>query len=167
MAVTREVSSLRHAQQRIPQHWMTYGAYAVTALLALFALYVVMSHVVAWGQVRLDDLRYGRPRTFHLEAPLPGGMTHFVAMNLDRQIVVLEISGSDLATIRTHSGPYLFGTGEDLTPVHMRMEDVNHDHAADLVLQVKNEEVVYLNRGSEFSLMTPEERAGVLAQQSH
>ena len=31
-------------------------------------LYLVVSAVVHWTQVTMDDLAYGRPRTTHLEA---------------------------------------------------------------------------------------------------
>lgn len=139
----------------------------VTTLLALLALSALMSTIVAWGQVKLDDVRYGRPRTFHMTTSVNNGesvgvLTHFIAMNLDRQVVVLEIPDGDVAQARTLMGPYLFGSGEDLTPVTLRMEDVNRDGAQDLVLQVKDEEIVYLYRDGAFSLITTEERQQLL-----
>lgn len=142
---------------------MRHGVYATTAMLALLALYVLMTHVVSWGRVTVDDIRYGRPRTFHMTAQVgpgeqPGTHTHFVAMNLDRQVVVLEIPGGDVSQTRTLMGPYLFGTGEDLTPVTLHMDDVNRDGVRDLVLQVKDEEVIYLYRDGGFSLITSGER---------
>lgn len=163
MAVSREVYNLHRPVQQVADGKARQLAYLVTGLLALLAIYVIMSHVVAWGRIKVDDVRYGRPRTFHLQTNVVSGdqhsvPTHFIAMNLDRQVIVFEIPGQDVTQIRTLSGPYLFGAGEDLTPVTLRMEDVNRDSASDLVLQVKDEEVMYIYRDGGFSLITPEER---------
>jgi hypothetical protein len=132
-------------------------------LVALLAVYVLLSGVVSWGQTLLDDVRYGRPRTFHLTANVgraeeAAAPTHLIAMNLDRQVVILEIPGGDSARTRTLPGPYLFGAGEDLTPVTMRLADMNGDQLVDLIVRVKNEEMVYLNREGSFNLITAEER---------
>jgi hypothetical protein len=132
-------------------------------LVALLAVYVLLSGVVSWGQTLIDDVRYGRPRTFHLTANVgraeeAAAPTHLIAMNLDRQVVILEIPGGDSARTRTLPGPYLFGAGEDLTPVTMRLADMNGDQLVDLIVRVKNEEMVYLNREGSFNLITAEER---------
>ncbi len=145
-------------------------AYLITSILALLAIYVLLSHAVSWGNKTLNDLRYGNPRTFHLSAAVGhgdegGSLTHFIAMNLNRQVVVLEIPGGDTTQIRSLPGPYLFGAGEDLTPVTMRIADMNGDTAADLVVQVKNEEMIYLNREGQFNLITAEERQQLVGQQ--
>jgi hypothetical protein len=147
----------------IPRGSVGTIAYIVTGILALLALYVLLSSVVGWGQVLWDDMRYGRPRTFHLTANVgraeeAAAPTHLIAMNLDRQVVIMEIPGGDASRTRTLPGPYLFGAGEDLTPVTMRLADMNGDGAADLIVRVKNEEMVYLNREGGFNLITAEER---------
>jgi hypothetical protein len=87
-----------------------------------------------------------------------GAQTQFIAMNLDRQVVIVEIPGGDPAKTRTYTGPYLVGAGEDLTPVTMRLSDLNGDKLLDLIVNVKSEEMVYVNRDGGFALMTPEER---------
>src|SRR5205085_7367435 len=87
-----------------------------------------------------------------------GTPTHFIAMNLNRQVVVLEIPGGDASKIRTITGPYLFGAGEDKTPVVLRFDDLNRDGSQDLIVNVKNEEIAYLNKNGEFQNITPEER---------
>lgn len=46
----------------------------------------------------------------------------------------------------------------------MRLADVNGDTAPDLVVRVKNEDMVYLNRDGGFNLITAEERQQLLAQ---
>lgn len=136
------------------------------AALAALALYVVVSAAVEWLQIRADDFQYGRPRTAQIDAYVghnetAGVPSHFVAMNLNRRVTVLELPGGDITKINTIVGPYLFGEGEDLTPVRAAVEDVNGDGKPDLVLTVKNEELVYSNDGTQFELMTPEEHAAL------
>jgi hypothetical protein len=63
-------------------------------------------------------------------------------------------------------GPYLFGAGEDLTPVKLRLEDLNRDNTPDLIVSVKDEEMVYINRDNQFQLITPEERLQIIAAMS-
>jgi len=58
----------------------------------------------------------------------------------------------------------LFGAGEDLTPVTMRLTDVNGDGGADLIVRVKDEEMVYANRDGAFSLISAEERQRLMQQ---
>lgn len=144
-------------------------AYIVTAILALLAIYVLLSSVIGAGRIFVDDIKYGRPRTFHLTANVgrpaeASAPTHLVAMNLDRQVVILEIPGGDSTQIRTLPGPYLFGAGEDLTPVTMRLADMNGDAAPDLIVRVKDEEMVYINRDGAFNLITAEERQQLIQQ---
>ncbi|NNJ08938.1 hypothetical protein EKD04_001200 [Chloroflexales bacterium ZM16-3] len=164
MAVTsRDLRNERRPAISIPRGNVGSIAYIVTGILALLAVYVLLSSVIGWGRIVLDDMRYGRPRTFHLsenvgrpeEANAP---THMIAMNLDRQVVILEIPGGDATKTRALPGPYLFGAGEDLTPVTMRLSDMNGDGTPDLIVRVKDEEMVYINRDGNFSLITAEER---------
>jgi hypothetical protein len=134
------------------------------AALTLLALYVLGSMAVQWVQVKLDDLQYGRPRTVQIDAYVghseaDGVPSHFIAMNLNRRVTILELPGGDSTKATTIVGPYLFGQGEDLTPVQLNALDVNSDGSADLVVSVKNEQLIYLNDGSSFRLITPEERA--------
>lgn len=138
-------------------------AYIVTALLALLAIYAIMGNVMGWGQGKFDDLRYGATRTYQVDAVVghddgSGTPTHFIAMNLNRQVLVIEIPGGDATKIRTLTGPYLFGAGEDKTPVTLRFDDLNRDGSQDLVVNVKNEEIVYVNREGQFQPLSAEER---------
>jgi hypothetical protein len=145
-------------------------AYVVTFLLAALAIYVLVGAAVRWGQVRIDDLRYGRPRTTHLEglvghgAETPANPTRFVGLNIDRQVVVLELPAGDATQVRSLPGPYLFGADEDLTPVLLSLGDVDGDGQADLLVNVRNEQIVYLNRDGGFRLPTPEEQQRIVQE---
>ncbi|MCX7789667.1 MAG: hypothetical protein N2378_03425 [Chloroflexaceae bacterium] len=145
-------------------------AYVLTFLLAALAIHVLVGAVVERAQVALDDMRYGRPRTAHVTgyvghgAEGAGRPTHIVAMNLERQIVVLELPGSDPQQARSLPGPYLFGSRQELAPVVLSLLDMDGDGLDDLVLTVSSERIVYLNREGAFRLPTAEEQA-LLAQE--
>lgn len=143
--------------------------YIITTLLALLAIYAIIGHVVTWGREQIDDMRYGNPRTFQADEVVghgdgAGTPSHFIAMNLNRQVVVLEIPGGDTTQIRTLTGPYLFGAGEDKTPVLLSFEDVNKDGTRDMIVNVKNEALVYLNRDGQFQPLSPEDRTRIEQQ---
>ena len=140
--------------------------YGAGAALAAVALYLVVSALVTWTQIKLDDMAYGNPRTTHLDAVVGAGdseaqPTHFIAMNLNRQVSVIELPGGDLSKAVAINGPYLFGDGENLTPIKMRVEDINGDGKPDLLLTVKNEELAYINDKANFRPITADEKVKV------
>lgn len=166
--VTRQGAAQKRPTIAVPSIQLNNVVYVATLLLALLAIYAVLGHVVSWGSARIDDLRYGTTRTFQMQGVVghndsESSPTHFIAMNLNRQVVVIEIPGGDASQVRTITGPYLFGANEDKTPVVLRLEDLNRDGAKDLIVNVKNEELVYLNKNAEFQPITTEERAQILA----
>lgn len=135
-------------------------------VLGLVLLGVVSGRASIW----LDDLRYGRPRTMQLSTYVGHGEqvgrpTHFIAMNLNRRVVVWELPGGDASKTRTLQGPYLFGAAEHLTPILLRVEDINGDGRPDLVIGVKSEEIIYINSGDSFRLITDGERQHLLEEQ--
>lgn len=148
---------------RVPRS-VSAAAYLVTGLLAAAAIYVLVGAAVEWGEVKWDDMRYGRPRTTHLQGYVghspeaPGRPTRFIGLNIERQVMILELPGGDATQVRTLQGPYLFGADEDLTPVLLSLHDVDGDGLQDLFVNVRNEQIVYLNRDGGFRLPTPEEQ---------
>jgi hypothetical protein len=145
---------------------------ALVYILLLVLGYLLLTPVFAWGQRHIDDLRYGVPRTTQIDGfvghhETGGEPTHLVALNLRRQISVLEFPGGDPAQVRVFSGPYLVGAdGENVVP-HLSLQDVNGDGTADLVLQLRDEIVLYVNDQDTFRLITPAERAQLTQSQAH
>lgn len=132
---------------------------AATILVAYLALLFVTGQATTW----LNDLRYGRPRTMQISGMVghneaQGELSHFIALNLNRQVVVMELPGGDAAKAQVLQGPYLFGADEALTPVRLRLADLNNDAKDDLVISVKNEEIIYINSGDAFRLINDAER---------
>lgn len=169
MAVTQKtLRSNLHAQapaNALPRRVYSV-AYAATLLLAAVAIYVLVSMLLGKAQVAFDDLRYGRPRTTQVDAfvgheEAGGQPTHLMAVNLNRQAMIIELPGGDLAKARTINGPYLFGANEDLTPLTLAIRDIDNDGHVDLLLNVRNEQVVYLNKDGTFRMPTPVEQAAL------
>ena len=141
--------------------------YGAAAFIAVIVLYAALSAAVHQVQLTMDDLAYGRPRTTHLQAVVGHNdsveqPSNFIALNLNRQVTVFEIPGGDTAKATVINGPYLFGEGEDLTPVHLEVADMNGDGKNDLLVSVKDEELVYINDNNTFRALSADERAKLL-----
>jgi hypothetical protein len=141
----------------------------ITLVLTMAAVYLFVGTVVSAGQEFVNDVRYGRPRTTHLSGfvghnEASGQQSHFIGLNLNRQVVVLQLPGGDAEQIRMLPGPYLFGAGEDLTPVNLGLEDMDGDGYVDLLVTVRNEQVVYLNKDGAFRLPTNAEQLQIVQQ---
>src|SRR5215216_3281824 len=81
-----------------------------------------------------------------------------MALNLNRQVVVIGLPGGDPARARTIAGPYLFRADENLTPVLMGLHDIDGDGQIDLLLDVRHEQIVYLNKDGSFRQPTPNDQ---------
>ncbi len=104
--------------------------YLGIGMIVMLALWTLLSLTVSWGSTTLNDLRYGRPRTFQVDAfvghnEAAGTPSHFIALNLHGRIEVIEFPGGDSARARIYLGPQLYGTDADLIPVTLSFVDVN------------------------------------------
>ncbi len=132
-------------------------------MLCLIGVCILALLLTGQAQIWLDDVRYGRPRTMQISGAVghnegSGQPTHFIAVNLDRRVVVMEMPGGDAAKTQVLQGPYLFGADENLTPVGLQLADVNRDGKNDLIISVKAEQIIYINAGDSFRLIQPDER---------
>ena len=100
-------------------------------------------------------LQYGYPRTAqedhfvgHEQAGIP---SHFVAMNVQGQITVVELPGGNLKGAQLLVGPRLLGKGADLAPV--RLEFVGEKKHPDLVVTVQSVQVRFHNTGASYRPM--------------
>ena len=152
------------APARLPNPRTVLTVGGGVALVA--GLYVAMSMVLNWGHIMMDNMAYGNPRTTHLDAVVGNGdsdsqPTHFIALNLNRQVSIIELPGGDVSKAVAITGPYLFGDGEDLTPIQLRVEDINGDSKLDLLVTVKDEQLAYINDKDTFRPITADERATI------
>jgi hypothetical protein len=83
--------------------------------------------------------------------------SHFIAINLNGRLEVIEFPGGDASKARIYIGPQLFGSGEQLTPVTLSFVGVNGNHRPDMILHVQDTRLVYINENGGFRPATPDE----------
>lgn len=140
--------------------------YLGVGMIAMLALWTLLTSAVAWWNTTMDDIHYGRPRTFQLDAVVghndsAQNPSHFIAINLNGRIEIIEFPGGDGSKARIYLGPQLFGTGEDLVPVTLSFADVNGDHLPDMVIHFQTTRIVYINDKGGFRPLRPDEQPGV------
>jgi hypothetical protein len=126
-------------------------------------LWTALSAVTGWFTTVLDDIHYGRPRTYQTDAWVgheqSGSPSHFIAINLNRHIEIIEFPGGDAAHARIYMGPQLFGENDDLVPVTLRFVDVNGDKKPDMIASFQGSRVIFINQDNgTFRMAQPSER---------
>lgn len=151
--IPRQAASLAQGRdgKRRP-HWLVFVG---LGLLAMLIGYVSLNAFGAWLQVHSDDGTYGRPRTFQTDAVVGHGdsqahPSHFIAMNLNRHVIVIEIPGGDVSRAIIYTGPVLLGNGQDLTPVTLSFADINGDGKLDMILHILGQDIAFFNNGTKF-----------------
>src|SRR3712207_3571093 len=113
---THEIPTLRQPRTA------TRTPYLLTIALCLVTLALTSNSLITWGQTRLDDIWYGRPRTTHLTAHVvhndaEGLPTHFMAVYLNPGATLFVIPGGGVGKNQTVNRPALFGAHEDVPPL--------------------------------------------------
>ncbi len=127
----------------------------IVGMLLMAALFVMLNSFGSWWQVHQDDVTYGRPRTYQVDAVVghndsPSNPSHFMFLNLNRHVVIIELPGGDTAHARIYNGPTLFGDGQNLTPVTAEFRDVNGDGRPDMIVHIQDQRLVFINDGTQF-----------------
>lgn len=159
----RSVRSDTTAMFRTTQSVYTPRFFA-SALVAMVVICIGISSVVSWGSVQLADVRYGATRTFHTDAYVGIGddaarPSHFVAMNVNSHVVIMQIPAGDASLTRVIDGPALVGPHADQTPVLLTFRDTNADNRLDMIVTAGGQSFTYRNRSDAFVLVPLEERA--------
>jgi len=132
----------------------------VVGMLLMAALFLMINTLGSWWQIHQDDVTYGRPRTYQVDAVVghndsPANPSHFIFLNLNRHVEIIEFPGGDTTHARIYSGPTLFGNGQDLTPVTGEFKDVNGDGKLDMIVHIQDQVLVYINDGTQFVPQQP------------
>lgn len=148
----RRTSGLLAPKGRVRFHWLVFVGLAMFIMIIGWLTFSALS---SWWQVTQDDWHYGRPRTYQTDAVVghndsTANPSHFIAVNLNRQIMVIEIPGGNAAKAKIYMGPMLIGPGQDLTSVTLTFKDVNGDGKLDMVLNVQGTHFVFLNQNGTF-----------------
>ncbi len=132
-------------------------------MLLMAILAISFNTLSAWWQVHLDDTTYGRPRTFQLDAVVghndsASNPTHFIFLNLNRHVEIIELPGGDASHARIYTGPVLYGDGQNLTPITGEVRDVNGDGKPDLIVHIQDQQIYFINDGTQFHPLQPGEQ---------
>lgn len=140
-------------------HWTVYIG---LAMLVLLVGWIGLSAVGSWWQVTQDDWHYGRPRTFQIDAVVGHNdsvtqPSHFLALNLQRHVEIIEMPGGDGAKAKIYIGPVLIGQGQDLAVVKLSFKDVNGDGKPDMIVSIQESRFVFINENGSFRPARPGE----------
>jgi len=148
--LTERKTEILPAQEE-KQHWRPHWLVFVGVSMMIMVMgWVVFTAVANWWITTQDDWHYGRPRTFQINAVVghndsPTHPSHFIALNLNRQIEVIEIPGGDPTHERVYIAVTLIGDGQDLQPVTLSFKDVNGDGKPDMLIHIGDQTIVFLN----------------------
>jgi hypothetical protein len=134
-------------------HWLLYVGVGMVAALALW---VSLSSLLAWGTAKYNDIVYGYPRFYQTDAVVGHNdsqlhPSHFIALNLKGQVIVIELPGGNPAKSVDYIGPDLIATGDDLIPITLSFQDKNHDGKPDMIIQIQDRDVIFCNDGTKFT----------------
>lgn len=126
--------------------------------LAMFVMvggYWIVSIIGQWVANEVNNFNYGMPRTYQCDAVVGHNdstlhPSHFIALNLNGQIEVIEIQGGNPKNEKVYIGPGIFSPNPQLAPVTISFQDVNDDGKPDMLLHLNGQTIIYLNDGKTF-----------------
>ena len=138
--------------------------YVGGALSLMLAGWLLFSFVGQWWGKSQDDQHYGYPRTFHCDQLVGHGdsethPTHFVAMNINSHIVIVEFPGGRTDKASIYTGPVLVGDSAttNLVPVTLTFKDVNGDGKLDMIVNAGGKLTILINMGDKFRPATTDD----------
>jgi hypothetical protein len=135
-------------------------------MIIMLVLWTLLTFVASWWNTTWDDIHYGRPRTFQTDMVVghndsASNPSHFIALNLNGRIEVIEFPGGDASKSRIYIGPQLFGSGQELIPVILSFVDVKSNHQPDMIIRFQDTRIVYINENGGFRPARPDELQAV------
>ena len=129
-------------------------------MIVMALLYIGLTNLVNWWNISSDDRTYGRPRTFQVDEVVGHGdsktnPSHFIAINLNRHIIVIELPGGDPSKSRIYPVTTLFGDGQQLTPVTLSFKDVTGNGPLDMEIHIQDQTIVMVNANGQFMPLKP------------
>ena len=131
-------------------------------MITMLVLWTLLTIAVSWWNTTWDDLHYGRPRTFQTDAVVghtdsSSNPSHFITLNLNGRIEVIEFPGGDASKARIYLGPQLYESGDTLIPVTLSFVDVNRNHLPAMIVHFQDTRIAYINENGGFRPATPAE----------
>ena len=143
-----------------------YSSAALLNWLRLFGFIALVAFlffvVIPFLQVKYDDLRYGRPRVFHLQADLNPNdesteITHLYAFNVDGQARVIIFPAKANESLQELRLPYIPGRSRGNVVPRLTMVPVTSDAYPDLIIDLDGELIMYVAENGGFRLANDSE----------
>ncbi len=134
------------------KHWLFWLGCIFCIMLVGWT---VLSLLSGFLQHKRDDLLYGNPRTFQIDAVVGhyGRVSHFVAVNLDGYIEIFETQRGHPEAAKIYTPTALLINPTD--PVILSFQDVNGDGKPDMIITSPSFQEVMFNNGSSFQSQPP------------
>ncbi len=135
-------------------HWMLYVG---VGMIAALALWVTAATLLAWGANKYNDIVYGNPRMYQTDFVVghnndsPAHPSHFIALNLHGQVIIIELPAGDPTKSIDYIGPDLIAAGDELIPIKLTFSHVNNDKKWDMIVHIQDKEVHFCNNGTKFT----------------
>jgi len=127
-------------------------------LVALLAVLLGQA-LLSWSAITWDDLQYGRPRTYQVDAFVghePAHTpSHFLVLNLHGHIEILELLGGDPTKTKIYLGPQIAGVGAELVPVTIHFVSSQHPQHPDMLVQFQGTQLRFHNVDGGFQVAAP------------
>jgi hypothetical protein len=126
-------------------------------MIAALAMWVTASSLLAWGTTKYNDIIYGNPRISQTDQVVghhgdsPAHPSHFMALNLHGQVIIIELPAGDPTKSIDYIGPYLIAAGDEQIPVTLTFSHLNNDKNLDMIVHIQDKEVHFCNNGTKFT----------------
>ncbi len=143
-------------------HWLWWVG--ISAMVSLFLYSIVTGPLTNWWNNHQNDVTYGFPRTYQADAVVghnddKAHPTHFLAVNLNGEIMVFEIPGLDPSHGQQYMVTRLVGADAASFPVTLTFKDLNGDGKLDMLVQIVNgQPFAYINDGARFRPATADDK---------
>jgi len=131
-------------------HWLLILGIGMALMFGLSAGLIWVGN---WWTEHQLDATYGFPRTYQTDAVIYAGDTadhpsHYVFLNLDGTVEIIELPHGDSARARIYKGPTIFSDQAALVPVTGEFKNVGGK--VEMLVHIQSQVIVYVNDGTQF-----------------
>ena len=161
----QETRGLVLPQQSTPHSCSSWPWLLGAGMIMMLLLWIGGSFFVNRWQRYQEDLQYGYPRIYQVDAKVGHNdrniSSHYIVLKLNHQVNVIEFPGGDSTKAKVYLGPILLGADSDRDIVTLRFKDVNGDGKPDMILRVANANYIYINDNNAFRPLHVDEHSNL------